>query len=267
MTALHLVPVPIVEGKNAGSVDGSAMRVLPPATIDVARQARYFLVENARSARAFLKAVAHPQPISSLRIVQIDRQADVETIDNWLMPVLAVGDTAAMDAVLLSEAGCPGIADPGAALVARAHELGIRVMPWVGPSSIVLALMGAGMNGQQFRFLGYLPQARDALRDRLRIVQRDAQLGETQIFIETPYRNGRLFEEILDVCDANIRLGLAIELTGANQSVATYPIARWRTLRAATLPTLQRRPAVFLLRASTAALANPRVLLREQARY
>jgi len=245
---LHLVPVPIVEGQ----VDGSALHVLPPATVQIARQCRYFLVENARSARAFLKSVGHPGPIADLQIVEIGHEPDPSAIDRWLAPLRGSGAEPGAAAALLSEAGCPGIADPGATLVARAHELGIAVAPWVGPSSILLALMGAGMNGQQFRFLGYLPQAQDALRARLRAVQADANQGETQIFIETPYRNVRLFEVILEVCEAGTRLGLAVDLTAANQSVITRTIAQWRSIRAETSPALHRRAAVFLMHGSTA---------------
>lgn len=247
METLHLVPVPIAEGES----DGSALRVLPAATLEIARQCRYFLVENARSARAFLKAIGHAGPITDLQIVEIGHEPDPLAIDHWLAPLRGSGAGRGTDAVLLSEAGCPGIADPGATLVARAHELGIRVAPWVGPSSIVLALMGAGMNGQQFRFLGYLPQARDALCERLRAVQADANKGETQIFIETPYRNIRLFEAILEVCEAGTRLGLAVELTSTNQSVVTRTIAQWRSMRSVTSPVLDRRAAVFLLHGST----------------
>ena len=254
METLHLVPVPIAEGQP----DGSALRVLPPTTVEIARQCRYFLVENARSARAFLKAVGHPGPIADLQIVEIGHEPDPSAIDHWLAPLRSSSAEPGTDAVLLSEAGCPGIADPGATLVARAHELGVRVAPWVGPSSIVLALMGAGMSGQQFRFLGYLPQARDALCERLRAVQADANRGETQIFIETPYRNIRLFEAILQVCEAKTRLGLAVDLTAANQSVITRTIAQWQSVRASASPALDRHAAVFLLHGSTArALASP----------
>ncbi|SPE29908.1 conserved hypothetical protein [Burkholderiales bacterium] len=247
MGALHLVPVPITGTPSAGPADGSALRVLPPSTIEIARQSRYFLAENARSARMFLKAIAHPQAIASLQIVQIGHEPDPASIDQWLAPLRGLGGAPAVDAVLLSEAGCPGIADPGASLVARAHALGIPVVPWVGPSSILLALMAAGMNGQRFRFLGYLPQARDALRARLLAVERDAQSGETQVFIETPYRNDRLFETILEVCAADLRLCLAADLTGPGQFLATRTVAQWLGIAAGQRPALDRRPTVFLL--------------------
>jgi 16S rRNA (cytidine1402-2'-O)-methyltransferase len=265
---LHLVPVPIAaqaqaagapapDGGAAGAeaAPGSACAVLPPATIAVARAARYFLAENARSARAFLKAIAHPQPIASLHIIEIGHAPDPAQIDTWLDPLQPPAGLAPVDAVVVSEAGCPGIADPGASVVARAHQRGIPVVPWVGPSSILLALMAAGMNGQAFRFLGYLPQDRAALQERLLAVQRDAQRGETQIFIETPYRNVRLFETLLQACDGALRLCVAVDLTAADGSVATRSIAQWAALAPAERPVLERRAAVFLLCAGEPAAA------------
>jgi 16S rRNA (cytidine1402-2'-O)-methyltransferase len=250
---LHLVPVPISGGgasdaAQAGSaVAGSAFAVLPPGTIAVARQTRYFLAENARSARAFLKSIAHPLPIASLQIVEIGHAPDPSLVDTWLDPLDPKDGVEPIDAVAVAEAGCPGIADPGASVVARAHERGIAVVPWVGPSAILLALMGAGMNGQAFRFLGYLPQDRRALQERLLAVQRDAQRGETQVFIETPYRNVRLFETLLQVCDGALRLCLAVDLTGAQQQLQTRSVAQWTTLGPAGWPSLERRATVFLL--------------------
>jgi len=255
--ALHLVPVPIAayDGAGAAPVAGNAQEpaagtpgtVLPPASLDAARRARYFLAENARSARAFLKAIAHPQPIASLHIVEIGHSPDPARIDAWLDPLEPADGAAPVDAVIVSESGCPGIADPGASVVARAHQRGITVIPWVGPSAILLALMASGMNGQSFRFLGYLPQDRAELQQRLLGVQRDAQRGETQIFIETPYRNVRLFDTVLQVCDGNLALCLAVDLTGAAASVVTRSIARWAALPAADRPVLDRRATVFLL--------------------
>ncbi len=252
---LHLVPVPIadaggtadVAGEIGQAAAGSPAAVLPATTIEVARRSRYFLAENARSARAFLKAIAHPQPIASLQIVEIGHAPDAAWVDAWLDPLAPPEGTAPIDAVIVSEAGCPGIADPGASVVARAHERGITVTPWVGPSSILLALMAAGMNGQAFRFLGYLPQDRGDLQQRLLAVQRDAQRGETQVFIETPYRNARLFDALLQTCEGSLRLGLAVDLTGAHESVVTRPIAQWAALDPRERPVLDRRATVFLL--------------------
>jgi 16S rRNA (cytidine1402-2'-O)-methyltransferase len=166
---------------------------------------------------------------------------------------------------LVSEAGCPGIADPGATVVARAHELALPVRPLVGPSSITLALMGSGMNGQRFRFLGYLPQAADELGARLRAVERDAGQGETQIFIETPYRNARLFDAILAHCQPETRLCVAVDLTGPGETLVTRSIAQWRALPAERRPNLQRRPAVFLLHGGSSP-QTPLSRLRERGR-
>ena len=231
---LHLIPVPIAAD--------TLPAVLPPAVLERVRTLQVFLVENARSARAFLKTAGHPDPIASLQIAEIGHAPAADLLDAWLAPVRA-----GADAAVLSEAGCPGVADPGATLVARAHEIGIPVMPWVGPSAILLALMASGMSGQNFRFLGYLPQNRDELAKRLLAVQRDALRGETQIFIETPYRNQRLFEAILQTCDPGVALGLAIDLTAPQQRIATHPVARWREIAATNPPPLEKRPTVFLL--------------------
>ncbi len=214
---LFVLPVPLA--------DADPRDVLPPPVLTIAREARYLLAENARSARAFLKAAGHPGPIQQVRIIEIGHQPQVSQALEWLAP-LRSGQT---DAALVSECGCPGIADPGATVVACAHDLGLRVRPLVGPSSLCLALMASGMNGQRFRFHGYLPQDASALADSLRRIERDALGGETQMFIETPYRTERLFQAILAHCADSTRLGLALELPQAER------------------PALQRRPAVFLL--------------------
>lgn len=261
---LHLVAVPIAapQAQPAGRVPGwSAQAVreaLPDPAIDLVRRTLYFLVENARTARAFLKAAAHPVPLAELRIVEVGHEPNAALLDEWLAPLLGSQHSAPVDAAVLSEAGCPGIADPGSQLVARAHELGIPVHPWVGPSSILLALMGAGMNGQRFRFLGYLPQDREELRAALAAVEDGARAGETQIFIETPYRNERLFETLLASCDARLRLCLAIDLMGTQACLQTRSIDQWRALPAADRPAMHKRPAVFLLHGGAAGGPGPR---------
>jgi 16S rRNA (cytidine1402-2'-O)-methyltransferase len=232
---LFLLPVPLAPG------DPSQM--LPEPVLRIARSLQYVLAENARSARAFLKAAGHPGPMQQVRIVQIGKDPSPAQADAWLEP-LCRGES---DAALVSECGCPGIADPGAAVVARAHAKGLSVRPLVGPSSLWLALMASGMNGQRFRFLGYLPHEGRALSERLHQAERDAAQGETQIFIETPYRTERLFGSILDVCAPGTRLCLAVDLGTPDQAIASMSIARWRGLAPAQRPSLKRRPAVFLL--------------------
>jgi Predicted methyltransferases len=168
----------------------------------------------------------------------------VHRIDEWLRPVL----TAGLSAGVMSEAGCPGIADPGAQLVARAHAVGIEVVPLVGPSAPTLALMASGLNGQQFRFLGYLPRQSDACAAALRQLEREsARAGQTQLFIETPYRAARLLDAVLATCAGETLLNVAADLTGARQFIATRSIAQWRALPPSARPVLARTPTVFAL--------------------
>ena len=255
---LFVLPVPLA--------DADPRDVLPPPVLTIAREARYLLAENARSARAFLKAAGHPGPIQQVRIIEIGHQPQVSQALEWLAP-LRSGQS---DAALVSECGCPGIADPGATVVACAHDLGLRVRPLVGPSSLWLALMASGMNGQRFRFHGYLPRDASALADSLRRIERDALGGETQMFIETPYRTERLFQAILAHCADSTRLGLALDLGGASEATLTRRIGQWRALPQAERPALQRRPAVFLLhsegppaKASSKAAAGSPALRRQ----
>jgi 16S rRNA (cytidine1402-2'-O)-methyltransferase len=160
---------------------------------------------------------------------------------------------AGIDLGLLSEAGCPAIADPGAALVAEAHRIGARVIPLVGPSSIVLALMGSGLNGQHFAFNGYLPSRSPAREHGIReLEERSRHLGQTEIFIEAPYRNDQLLAALLRTCNADTLLSLATDLTGATEQVRTLTVAQWKNAP----PSLDRRPTVFLLLAKTKESAN-----------
>jgi 16S rRNA (cytidine1402-2'-O)-methyltransferase len=225
-----------------GLAAGTALATLPAATLAIARQTEHVLAENAKSARAFLKEIGHPRPISDLHIVEIGHAPDAKAIDGWLAPALAGSNIA-----IVSEAGCPGVADPGATIVARAHTLGLRVQPLTGPSSLLLALMAAGGNGQRFRFVGYLPQDAAQRVKALRELEAAAREGETQLFIETPYRNDKLFDAILATCAPSTRLSLAVDLTAADELVATRTIAQWRSLAAADRPALSKRPTVFTL--------------------
>lgn len=236
---LYLLPTLIAEVP--------AEDVLPAGTLAVARRLDRFIAENAKSARAFLKAIAHPRPLAQLRIVEIGHAPDPARCDEWLGPLLD-----GIDAAIVSEAGCPGIADPGAQLVARAHALHVPVVPLVGPSALLLALMASGLNGQSFRFVGYLPQDAGVLAARLRELENASRAGETQLFIETPYRNERLFAAALAACAPETRLTLAVDLTAPDARIATRTIAEWRALPDARRPPLHRHPAVFAL------LAGPR---------
>lgn len=200
---------------------------------------RYFLAENPRSARALLKALAHPVPLQQIRIERLDENSKAAEIERMLEPVQA-GE----DAGLVSEAGIPAVADPGAELVRLAHGRGIRVAPLPGPSSIVLALAASGLPGQRFAFHGYLPvkerQRAVAIRD---LEQRSRARSETQIFIEAPYRNAQLLAALLATCRPDTLLCAAADLTLEHESVTTLRVADWKKRSC----DLDRRPSVFLL--------------------
>ncbi|GHU07671.1 hypothetical protein AGMMS50225_04970 [Betaproteobacteria bacterium] len=212
-----------------------------PATVQHrAAGIRHFVVETARAARAHLKQLDFPSVLRDTDIRELAADADQTALDTLLAPALAGEDVG-----LMSDAGCPAVADPGARLVARAHEIGLKVVPQVGPSSILLALMGSGLNGQSFAFHGYLP-VEEAPRDKqLRALETESQrLQRTQIFIETPYRNERLFAALLRVCQPRTRLTVARDLTTADEYLHTRSIADWRHT---PTPALAKRPALFLL--------------------
>lgn len=220
---LYAIPTPL---------GGSPEAALPAPAIQTIRTLRDFAVENAKSARAFLGALG--MPVRELSILEIGKDAD-------LAPLRAKRPLG-----LLSEAGCPAIADPGAALVEAAHREGFRVVPLVGPSAIVLALMASGLEGQRFAFCGYLPREDGERKRRIReLEQRSKRENETQIFIETPYRNDALLSALLASCHESTKLCLAADLTLPGESVTTKSVAAWRRAKAA----IGRRPAVFLLEA------------------
>lgn len=232
---MYLVPTPLGEQDDIAA--------LPDAVIERVRRLGRFAVEVPKTARAFLKAAGHPQAIASLAIAPIPE--DDAGIDALLAPVLAGADLG-----VLSEAGAPGIADPGASLVRRAHALGLRVVPLPGPSAILLALMASGLEGQRFAFHGYLPVEEDVLAARLAALEAASRRDRaTQVFIETPYRNDRMLRAILRYCAPTSRLCVAAALTRPDESIRTATVARWREAPRE----IAKRPAVFLLLAEPVA--------------
>lgn len=216
------------------ALGGKAADALPASGLNLIRALRSFCVENAKSARAFLSDVGMPCPIQELRISVLE--ADTSKEIGSLKGGASIG--------LLSEAGCPAIADPGASLVEAAHREGIPVVPLVGPSSIVLALMASGLEGQRFAFSGYLPRDKEERARRIaELEKRSKREGETQIFIETPYRNDVLAGALLESCRSETKLCLASDLTLNSQTIATKTIGQWRKTR----PSIGKRPTVFLL--------------------
>lgn len=214
--------------------------VLPPQTRAAASRLTRFIAENAKTARAELKRLDHPTPLRELLIEELPEKLSVADIERLLLPLLE-----GQDIGLMSEAGCPAVADPGALLVRRAHELGIIVRPLVGPSSLLLALMGSGLEGQRFAFHGYLPTREPERGARIVELEREsANKRQTQIFIETPYRNNALFAALLATARPQTRLCLATDITLSGESIHTHRIHEWKSL---PVSCIDRRPTVFLL--------------------
>lgn len=225
--------------------DSDPQAVLPRSTLEAVRGLRHVIAENARTARRMLVRIPMAVPIQAVSFTELNEHTPRSAIESLLAPLLA-GE----DAGLVSEAGCPAIADPGALLVAAAHAADIRVIPLVGPSSILLALMASGLNGQAFSFHGYLPVEPSARTSKLAELEAaSATAGTAQLFIETPYRNEALFAAILAGAKPSTRLTVAADLTLAAESIQSRSIADWR-LR--PRPALASRPAIFAIQAQTA---------------
>jgi len=215
---------------------------LPARALAEIRRLPRFVVEDARSARRFLAACGHPRAMRELAFDELNEHTPPAAVPALLAPLLEGADVG-----LLSEAGLPAVADPGALLVAAAHARGIAVVPLVGPSSILLALMASGLEGQRFRFHGYLPAEAPARRARLPDLEREsARARETQIFIETPYRNDALVADILAACRDETRLAVAADLTAPTEWIRMDRVKGWK---ASPSPPIGKRPAIFLLHA------------------
>jgi 16S rRNA (cytidine1402-2'-O)-methyltransferase len=227
---LWLVPTPITHPDDAP-------RVLPVASLELIRTLDYFIVEQAKTARAFLKSAGVEKPLQQLDIREFNEHTPAQAIDGLLAPIRA-----GRDAALISEAGCPAVADPGASLIAAARHLGIRIRPMVGPSAIMLALMASGLEGQRFSFSGYLPQASQDRAVALRKLEsRSSRERETVLFIETPYRNQVLLAGACEALAADTQLLVATDVGGAQETIDCKTIARWR----ASECVLPKLPTVF----------------------
>jgi 16S rRNA (cytidine1402-2'-O)-methyltransferase len=219
--------------------ESPADTVFPPANIEIISHIRYFIVEEIRTARRFLKKVCPEIEPDRLTFTLYNEHTDSTELSSFLEPLLR-GE----DACILSEAGTPCVADPGSLVVRLAHESGIRVVPLTGPSSILLALMASGFNGQQFVFHGYLPIDKQDRKKRIREIEQDIiKKNQTQVFIETPYRNLQLFQAITETCQESTLLCVATSLTTVEESIITLTIKEWKKRK----PELHKRPTVFLL--------------------
>ena len=230
-SALYLIPVPLSEG--------AVENVLPASNLALVGEIKHFVVENVRSARRFLKKCDRSINIDELTFYELNRHTDPNAIADYLQP-LERGEAMGV----ISEAGCPAIADPGADVVAIAQRKGLKVRPLVGPSSILMGLMGSGFNGQSFAFLGYLPidhgERARKFKEMERLIRNDSQ---TQIFIETPYRNNKLMAEMCKQLPGNLALCVATDITGEGEKIVTKTVREW----AHTKYDFDKVPTIFLL--------------------
>lgn len=231
-STLYLIPTPIAE---------NALHTLPSYVAEQARQLDVFIVERAKTARHFIKSLGPARPLQEMIFAEIGENQPIEEAVSVFNAAVADGK----DIGLLSEAGCPGVADPGAVIVELAHRTGVRVVPMVGPSSLLLALMASGMNGQRFSFHGYLPAKRPELAKELRRLENLArQHDQTQLFIETPYRAQMVLEVALEALQPDTVFGVAQDLSGASELIYSQPVSAWKKRKAAPL---EKLPAVFLV--------------------
>jgi 16S rRNA (cytidine1402-2'-O)-methyltransferase len=229
--SLFLIPVTLGETEIS--------KVLPPYNKEIILSLKYFIVENVRTARRFLKQTDPGLNMDELTFFTLNKYTTKEELSGFLDPVkdgYSIG--------IISEAGCPAIADPGADVVAIAQQKNIQVVPLVGPSSILLALMASGFNGQNFAFLGYLPIDNEQRIKTLKLLeQRTYSEKQTQLFIETPYRNNKLLEDILKACKPATKLCIAADITLKTEYIKTKNIGDWKK----TIPDLSKRPCIFAL--------------------
>lgn len=214
--------------------------VIPPAVIEQTKRLKHFVVEDIRTTRRYLSKIGVLTPIDQIDFQLLNEHTQQAEIETLLKPILE-----GIDVGLLSEAGLPAIADPGSQLVAIANRKGIKVVPLTGPSSIFLTLMASGLNGQNFAFLGYLPIKTDDRKKRIKQLElRSKQENQTQIFIEAPYRNLHLFQDILKECNPETLLTIGVELTTSSEYIGTKKIREWKN---STLPDINKKNCVFCL--------------------
>ena len=219
--------------------DTSIERVLPPDLTQLISSVSVFIVEDLRTARRFLKKVNPSIVIDDLTFFELNQHTDKKEISRFLEP-----NRNGLDIGIISEAGCPGVADPGAEVVKLAHIRNIQVVPLVGPSSILLALMASGMSGQNFAFNGYLPIRNPEKSMQIKMLENRMQTeGQTQLFIEAPYRNAQLLDELLRNCDPQTMLCIAVDITLDTEFIRCKSVAWWKT----NIPDIQKRPAIFMI--------------------
>ncbi len=231
MASLYLIPTTLGESETA--------HVIPSDVSAVVKKISYFIVENIRTARRYLRKMDSQLNIDELHFFELNQHTDSSIIEQYLNPILE-----GYDVGIISEAGCPGIADPGAEVVKYAHLKQIRVIPLVGPSSILLSLMASGMNGQNFAFIGYIPvKSPERIKAIKEIERRSSHEKQTQIFIEAPYRNTQLINDLINTLNDQTRLCIACDLTLDTEYIKTQTVSQWKK----GVPDLNKRPAIFLV--------------------
>ncbi len=230
--ALYLIPCTLGDTPHE--------QVIPSYNAELVRDIRHFIVEEIRTARRFLRRMDREFPIDECQFYEMGKHADEQRFSSYLHPI-----SEGMPVGVISEAGCPAVADPGADVVAIAQRKGMRVIPLVGPNSMIMAVMASGLNGQSFAFNGYLPIDAGERARRLKTLEtRARQERQTQLFIETPYRNAKMFDTLIHTLGPQTRLCIAAGITTSDEWIHTHTVAEWRRL---TLPDLSKVPAIFLI--------------------
>ena len=228
---LYLIPTPLGKAPNA--------RIFPELNAKIIQTLEYFVVENLRSARRFLRSTGYTRDFDEVQLFELDKHKPNSLIDQFIEPLLNNQDMG-----LLSEAGVPGVADPGSEIVRLAHQNNIKVVPLIGPSSLLLALMASGLNGQQFAFLGYLPIKSQQRKKAIQSLEKRSRIeNQSQLFIETPYRNMSLLNEILNTCQSGTLLCIAADITLESEFIQTKTIKEWKV----KVPDIHKKPAIFIL--------------------
>lgn len=231
---LYLIPAPLSETSILEAV-------LPDEVRKTIRSLDHFIVENEKTARHFLKSAGTNKPLQELQLFPLNEHTEPSIVSDYIKPLLN-----GISMGLLSEAGCPGVADPGAEIAHLAHKKNIQIVPFVGPSSILLALMGSGFNGQNFSFLGYLPRDRHERVQKIKEIEKRC-FRHTQIFIEAPYRNAHLFEDILSTLDVNTEICLATDLTGKDEFIFSAAVGQWIKRKQEVSDRIHKTPTIFLI--------------------
>ena len=234
MGNLYLIPTTLGESGTT--------HVIPADVSSIVKNIRYFIVENIRTARRYLRKLDAQLNIDEIHFFELNQHTDVRIIETYLNPIFE-----GYDMCIISEAGCPGVADPGAEVVKYAHVRNIRVIPLVGPSSILLSLMASGMNGQNFAFIGYIPvKPAERIKAIKEIERKSVMENQTQIFIEAPYRNSPLINDLIKTLGEQTRLCVACDLTLETEFIKTQTVGQWKR----AIPDLSKRPAIFLIQAN-----------------